>query len=515
MTKKIYSICMAVALLVAGVAMSGCKKDNNNPDQPKQVQTYKMSIQASKGTDRQANGPRRVLSLEGTTLNATWQAGEQVTVYNETQNAELGGYLEAEESGASTQLNGTLTGSIAVGDELTLKYLSANYTGQNGTLTYISANCDYATASVTVATVAGGEITTTADADFVNQQAIVKFTLKDAADHTTLLSPTALTFNDGTADIATLTIPAATYTTNGAGVLYVAVPGFSGKNITLTATVGSDTYAFEKANTTLTNGQYYILTVEMTKQVPEGAINGKFSVGPAGNNKQVYFSKGNLQYVGTWQFADNQWDYFGTSQSNNHRDLFGWGTNGTSDHNPNNTSKINSEYSWAEWGTNPITNGGNKAGLWRTLTKDEWVYLLETRAGAQAATVNGIPNIRFAKATVNNVKGIILFPDGGTFAASEFTAVGSPNTGDANYTTTCTTAQWNALQAAGCVFLPAAGLRSGTTVNDAGASGYYWSSSASSNTSAYPMGFLAGSLYPEFNNDRYAGFSVRLVKNAN
>ena len=40
---------------------------------------------------------------------------------------------------------------------------------------------------------------------------------------------------------------------------------------------------------------------------PAVAVNGKlpgaFSVSPT---KVVYFSQGNLQYVGTWQFADNQ-----------------------------------------------------------------------------------------------------------------------------------------------------------------------------------------------------------------
>ena len=77
---------------------------------------------------------------------------------------------------------------------------------------------------------------------FVNQQAIVKFTLKDKADETTLLNPTVLTINvegDLSGDYPlTLTIPASTYTTNGNGVLYVALPEFSGETVTLTATCG-------------------------------------------------------------------------------------------------------------------------------------------------------------------------------------------------------------------------------------------------------------------------------------
>ena len=42
-------------------------------------------------------------------------------------------------------------------------------------------------------------------------------------------------------DPLTLTIPASTYTANGNGVLYVAIPGFSGQNVTLTATCSSGT----------------------------------------------------------------------------------------------------------------------------------------------------------------------------------------------------------------------------------------------------------------------------------
>ena len=53
-------------------------------------------------------------------------------------------------------------------------------------------------------------------------------------------------------------------------------------------------------------------------------MKGVFSVSAS---KKVYFSKGNLLLVGenTWEFADNQWDYFGSNQSNNHRDFFSWG----------------------------------------------------------------------------------------------------------------------------------------------------------------------------------------------
>ncbi len=76
-------------------------------------------------------------------------------------------------------------------------------------------------------------------------------------------------------------------------------------------------------------------TLDSSGNVPEGAINGLFTINA--NGDQVYFSQGNLQYIGSaatpyWKFADHQWDYIGDAQTGTSemldRDLFGWGTSG-------------------------------------------------------------------------------------------------------------------------------------------------------------------------------------------
>lgn len=553
MKKNVFTL-SALCLAAMTLVFSGCKKENNDPQEPAKVQTYKMSIQASKGTDNQANGPRRVLSLDGTTLNAAWQAGEQVIVYNATKNAELIGYLVAEESGANVQLTGELTGTIEAGDKLTLKYLSPSYATQAGTIEYISANCDYAVAeNVEVTSISGGTIYTVGEATFENQQAIVKFTLKD----------------DGSATIAAkplvIEVASETYTVTPASAtseMYVALPGFADQTMTLTATVGSDTYAYEKTGASFENGKFYQITAKMTKQaapaVPEGAISGKFSVSAG---KQVYFAKGNLQFTrtstsvdwstGTFSFMDNQYDYIETSNvsgdfaNETAIGLFGWATSNINtpvtntyyypwetDNAPDNFTKYGSgittvDVNWAtahanyDWGANT----GDLGTGWRTLTKDEWTYLFNTRTVDKTATVNSVADCRYTKATINtdgtSVKGIILFPDGGTFAASEFTAVGSPNTANVDFTTECTTAQWTALQAKGCVFLPAAGYRNGTYVGDVGSDGNYWSSTSASHpwdspidTHAYRVGFTWGGVNPASSEYRLSGLSVRLVQDA-
>lgn len=175
MKKNILS--MVVLLMASAAVFTACSSDDNiTGEQPAALsqQTYNMSVNASKG-----DAATRALSLSGKTLNATWAAGEKVAVYNVTKSAALGGYLEAQSAGASTTLKGSLTGTVEAGDELRLSFLNPIYSGQNGTLAYIAANCDYAVATVTVASVSGGDITTAAAAAFANQQAIVKFTLKD------------------------------------------------------------------------------------------------------------------------------------------------------------------------------------------------------------------------------------------------------------------------------------------------------------------------------------------------
>lgn len=241
----------------------------------------------------------------------------------------------------------------------------------------------------------------------------------------------------------------------------------------------------------------------------EGELSGAFSVA---EGTQVHFSRGNLQYVGTWQFADNQWDYFGNDQSDDHRDLFGWGTGDA----PNKVSQDNNDYStFADWGINAITNGGNQANLWRTLTKEEWAYLFFTRENA--ATL-------FSLGVVNGIKGTILLPDNWTLpAGASFTASttqGLEDRGNNYYNNngnnfshnSYTTEQWSVMESAGAVFLPITGYRRGTALGDVGTKGYYWSSTPYGTSDAYYIGFNSIDLSPQDYYDSHIGRSVRLVR---
>ena len=269
MMKKVMTLTgrliMAAALTMGITACSSSEDAIEQQPQQSAMGTYTMTIKASKGN---GNATTRALTLSDKTLTATWATSEHVYVKKGSTWAT--GSLVPDANDATANLSGELSGvEIAAGDELTLQFPKTgdiSYAGQKGTLSNIAQNYDYAKADITVANVTNGNINVSGTTTFTNQQAIVKFTLIKKSDGTTKLSPTALTVSDGTGDIATLTdIPADTYSdpNNGAGVLYVAIPGFSDKTITLTATVGDEVYTYTKSNTSFSNGQYYEVTVKM------------------------------------------------------------------------------------------------------------------------------------------------------------------------------------------------------------------------------------------------------------
>jgi hypothetical protein len=160
----------------------------------------------------------------------------------------------------------------------------------------------------------------------------------------------------------------------------------------------------------------------------------EFSVSPT---RKVYFSMGNLQYStegthqcadgttqpGTWRFAEKQWEegmnfYWGNSGYNDTIKQFtgDWYSEEKlaikyySAYKTIAQSNISNTYN--DWGVyNAIDNGGNTPNLWRTLTKEEWIYLWEQRPNAEklkgTTKVNGIECTYILPDSWKNLEAII------------------------------------------------------------------------------------------------------------
>ena len=257
------------------------------------------------------------------------------------------------------------------------------------------------------------------------------------------------------------------------------------------------------------------VSFECTPQVVE---LGPFSVS---ETKTVMFSSGNLQYqpsTKTWRFAEHQWEVIGEGNNLNIPipsaswiDLFGWGTG----NNPTRISTNNDDFStFMEWGVNAISNGGNEAKMWRTLTKNEWWYLFHGRKNAEKL---------FGLGTVNGVQGTILLPDdwatpsGGAFTPSTekglvWTGSYYSNSNNDNYShNSYMASEWDKMESAGAVFLPAAGDRICDGSVYLLSEGLYWSSMPDGSEYAWYLYFYSSRVNMN-NNYRCGGLSVRLVR---
>ena len=252
-----------------------------------------------------------------------------------------------------------------------------------------------------------------------------------------------------------------------------------------------------------------VVPEDLEEPTPTAGI-GIFTVAA---DKQVSFSKGNLQYHPAndeWRFAENQTDYIGdannncSSTYNGWLDLFGWSTRSTNF--GVSTSKYASDYSgsFVDWGTNKI--GTDAPYTWRTLTRDEWEVLLYYRKNASAL---------FGVAQVNGVNGLILLPDNWTVPVGITFKPGLHSKYVADYSgyQSFTAEQWQTMEQAGAVFLPPAGTRGGSSVNYMHYYGCYWSSIVRNGSCAYNVELWSNYLTSEdTGSERCNGHSVRLVK---
>ena len=293
------------------------------------------------------------------------------------------------------------------------------------------------------------------------------------------------------------------------------------------------------------------------------------------SGKKIQFAKGNLVYdEGRFKMHKKQYgrcyslnnsDVSGDYKVSGTFDLFGWGTSGWNNGNllympytisddqtdpyysntapgPENKNAygygpgrlINGSYvygfsypyEYADWGICQFgMKSSENSNNWRTLTKAEWLHLINSRS-----------NARYAKATVCGVMGLIIFPDNTTVSSGSVSLGGVTISGVNVANTkaeinTINETNWNTLEGYGVVFLPFAGVRTNSSVvvernsSTDVALAYYWSSTYNTEASGVYENY-ADCLYfndntkpngssiiaPGNNHFRYRGHAVRLVK---
>ena len=258
------------------------------------------------------------------------------------------------------------------------------------------------------------------------------------------------------------------------------------------------------------DGTDYTNSVELNGELP-----GKFSVNADG--KQVQFSKADLQYLParkTYFFAAHQMyvqdelNRWISETDLDFEDLYGWGTG----NNPTKTSTNDADYAaFTDWGNNAILNSTYEAGTWRTMTKDEWDYLLNGRENAeQKRTIGQITMQGYAP-----VFGMFLLPDEFEMP-SQLEMDMNAQEWDINTYGPDTLLR---LENAGVVFLPNGGWREAVEIKDLiptiyrGLHGYYWTATESGSDQAQIL--YIDKTGPSFDaRPRHQGLNVRLVKDA-
>jgi len=255
-----------------------------------------------------------------------------------------------------------------------------------------------------------------------------------------------------------------------------------------------------------------------------------FSVG---EDKQVYFAPGNLQYnasLNEWRFAENTYDAIGINNElisadyDGWIDLFGWGANGISGIEPYCIDTIDLNYGD---GHNDISNTdfdfskviNNILGSdYRMFSHDEIHYLLMYRENADKL---------FGYCLIDDIRGLYILPDDFVcpdgiemISAVEDGFINNynwyySNGENENYTKNhFSKDEWKLIEEAGGIFLPSTGMRYGNGCDHIDISGHYWTSSHYGEEFANCLCLFEHDLFLEGNFNRSEGLAVRLVKDA-
>lgn len=536
MTKTTQFLSMAF-LVLAGAMIMGCTRENQPEDLSGNVviRTVTISLDGSE--------PTRALTEGGV---KTLAADEQIAVVYEKDNGSYAKVVATLAPGDIAEGGKSATITVSLTDPKTdgvVKYIypadmaldngdanmDALYGGQDGSFSTLAGTFDFAMFEGTLTD------TELPAGTMRNQLALCKFTIRDGDSNDITSSVTKLTVKNGT-DVYSIN-------TSSLSTIWVALKPITSGDIDIYAAKGKELYR-KTVTGDPTLAANTLTPITVTAPLVPGALSGLFSVNAS--HDLVYFSQGNLRAEWNWDssisnyswdhfnFATNQYDFIGATPGNTRLDnpiipdkvdLFGWSTHNGENYFGIKSSKAKEYYDadFYDWGKANIQNGGGR-DKWRTPGYGELNYLISTRS---ASSVKGASNARFVKVWITGgagYYGFVLFPDNyihPSLLSDLFTKEDINNCH--NPAVSLHVSDWNKMEAAGAVFLPAGGYRDGTTVTlelyDT-EYGDYWTSTETTNQGSFNdtyaimlnFGRDSGSDFFDFYNfPRYNGCSVRLI----
>ena len=270
-TFKLFSMA-ALALAMAACSNEDSALENAAPAQQQGAMKFTATVAApgSGATTRTVYTEVTEGSNAGT-INVAWKAGDEIYLLDYESGATCTATVGTPAADGSATISGTITGSD--GDNVSAYYPAsaitdfdaffAKYDEQEGTLDYIQNNLDLRMGEGTLS-VNGGVATLADNLEMQSMIVIWKLTLQDSSSQP--LAATKVTVYLDGGDIASTT------DISGTSTVYLALPllgdgdgSFSDIPLIIEATVGSDTYKYEKEGVSLARGKYYQSTVKMAK----------------------------------------------------------------------------------------------------------------------------------------------------------------------------------------------------------------------------------------------------------
>ena len=531
--KKIIAI--AFAAIIAGLAIS-CQKEEAVSDKADAVQyTFNITVADQVGFESDVSTKK----ASAPTYKSAWENGDKIFLFFKPTSGNLLTDTYATLTYNGSSWNGAKTGTTSLGNGGTLSAVyvykldgSVTPAYSDSKWTIATGNTFYNCQTGVDYTVSGSEIS--ASLNLVAPDDFVCFSIYDT-------SGDALTCNNvkGWKDVvigSEMTFSNATCTgymtgfDNIGGSNYkdyygrIVGGGTSLNGLPCNFSVVQAGKVYERTATPSSDKRSFYMDRRATgdKKWTEaaGKLPGLFTVGIGADGKagtaddvQVRFSQGNLKYDDSkWKFYDHQYDYL-KGLENSPVSLFPWGYDATKNihlgssecvktHNKKGDKLVYDKASSEggdDWGVAYCESNSIDVGTWRTLSKEEWVYLINTRTMTNGKARYSIPEygVTIGSTTYG---GLFLYPDNynGEVVSGSMTL--------------------DAINAAGIVFLPAAGYYEGGEVKTYETEGFYWSSSAYSEYSSYLMYFQnTGNVTPDKGNDEYddckreKNYSVRLV----